>query len=64
MEEKDITEVLREGKRVILMGDSSGAGLALAFAKEYTGQDDHAAFDAQAGRFGVYVHKLMKQYYS
>ena len=57
-----------------------------AFAKEYTGQDDHAAFDAQAGRFAaldvilrnvfqkpnfieklffsVYVHKLMKQYYS
>ena len=57
-----------------------------AFAKEYTGQDDHAAFDAQAGRFaaidvilrivfqkpnfverlffGIYVHKLMKQYYS
>ena len=51
-----------------------------------TGQDDHAAFDAQAGRFaaldvvlrtvfqkpnfveklffGVYVHKLMKQFYS
>ena len=57
-----------------------------AFAKEYIGQDDHAAFDAQAGRFaaldvilrnvfqksnfveklffGIYVHKLMKQYYS
>ena len=57
-----------------------------AFAKEYTGQDDHAAFDAQAGRFaaldvvlrtvfqkpnfveklffGIYIHKLMKQYYS
>ena len=57
-----------------------------AFAKEYTGQDDHAAFDARAGRFaaldvvlrtvfqkpnfieklffGIYVHKLMKQYYS
>ena len=57
-----------------------------AFAREYTGQDDHADFDAQAGRFaaldvilrtvfqkpnlveklffGVYVHKLMKQYYS
>ena len=57
-----------------------------AFAKEYTGQDEHAAFDAQAGRFaaldvilrtvfqkpnfieklffGIYVHKLMKQYYS
>ena len=57
-----------------------------AFAKDYTGQDDHAAFDAQAGRFAaldvilrnvfqkpnfieklffsVYVHKLMKQYYS
>ena len=57
-----------------------------AFAKEYTGQDDHAAFDAQAGRFaaldvilrtvfqkpnfveklffGIYTHKLMKQYYS
>ena len=56
-----------------------------AFAKEYTGQDDHAAFDAQAGRFaaldvvlrtvfqkpnlveklffGVYVRKLMKQYF-
>ena len=24
-----------------------------AFAKEYTGQDDHAAFDAQAGRFAA-----------
>ena len=57
-----------------------------AFAKEYTGQDEHAAFDAQAGRFaaldvilrtvfqkpnfieklffGIYVHKLMKQYCS
>ena len=57
-----------------------------AFAKEYTGQNDHAAFDVQAGRFAaldvvlrtvfqkpnfveklffcIYVHKLMKQYYS
>jgi len=57
-----------------------------AFAKEYTGQDDHAAFDVRAGRFaaldvvlrivfqkpnfleklffGIYVRKLMKQYYS
>ena len=25
----------------------------IAFAKEYTGQDDHAAFDAQAGRFAA-----------
>ena len=24
-----------------------------AFAKEYTGQDDHSAFDAQAGRFAA-----------
>jgi hypothetical protein len=24
-----------------------------AFAKEYTGQDDHAAFDARAGKFAA-----------